>query len=58
MSYLFVFWLDLYSGGASQVVLVVKKPPANVADVRHAVLSLGQEDPMEKGIKTDSSILV
>ena len=58
MFYLFVFWLDLYSSGASQVVLVVKKPPSNVGDVRHAVLCLGQEEPLEKDMKTDSSILV
>ena len=33
---------------ASQVVLVVKNPPANAGDVTDAVWSLGQEDPLEK----------
>ena len=42
---------------ASQVVLVVKNPPANAKDSRDAVWSLGQEDPLEKGIATHSSIL-
>ena len=41
---------------ASQVALVVKNPPANAGDVRDAVWSLGQEDPLEKGVATDSSV--
>ena len=36
---------------ASQAALVVKNPPAN------AGLILGQEDPLEKGMATYSSIL-
>ena len=43
--------------GASQVALRVKNPPANAGDVRDAVRSLGQEDPLEKGMATHSSIL-
>ena len=49
---------------ASQVVLVVKKPPANAGDIREVGLilgsvsrSLGQEDPMEEGMTIYSSIL-
>ena len=45
---LFVFWLDLYSNGASQVVLMVQKLPVNVGDGRHAVRSLGQKDPWKR----------
>ena len=37
----------------SQVVLVVKNPPANAGDIR----DLGQEDPLEKRMATHSSIL-
>ena len=40
--------------GASQVVLVVKNPPAMQETW---VPSLGQEDPLEKGMATHSSIL-
>ena len=45
---------DLWSfpGGA-----VVKNPPANAGDARDEVLSLGQEDPLEEGMTTHSSIL-
>ena len=42
---------------ASQVVLVVKNPPANAGDVRKWVRFLGWEDPMAEGIATHSSIL-
>ena len=42
---------------ASQVVPVVKSLPANVEDMRDAVQSLGQEDPLEEGNATQSSIL-
>ena len=35
------------------MVLVVKNPSANVGDIRDA----GQEDPLEKGMTTQSSIL-
>ena len=40
--------------GASQVALVVKNPPAMQETW---VLSLDQEDPLEKGMATHSSIL-
>ena len=43
--------------GASQVALVVKNPPANAGDIKTWVLSLGQEDSLEKGMTTHSSIL-
>ena len=43
--------------GASQVALRVKNPPANAGDVRDAVRSLGQEDPLEEGMASHSSIL-
>ena len=43
----------------SQVALMVKKPLANEGDVtdKGSVQSLGQEDPLEEGIATHSSIL-
>ena len=37
----------------TQVVLVVKNPPANAGDIR----SLGWEDPLKEGTTTHSSIL-
>ena len=40
---------------ASQVALVVRNPPANVGDIRFS--SLDQEDPLEEGMATHSSIL-
>ena len=42
---------------ASQVALLVKNPPANAADIRDTVPSLGQEDPLEKEMATYSNIL-
>ena len=42
---------------ASQVVLVVKNPPANAGDVRDAGLISGQEDLLEEGIATHAGIL-
>ena len=42
---------------ASLVVLMVKNPPANAGDLRDAGSSLGQEDPLEKGMATHSSVL-
>ena len=42
--------------GASQGALVLKNPPANAGDVRD-VGSMGQEDPLEEGMATYSSIL-
>jgi len=43
---------------ASQAALMVKNPPANARDVETQVLSLGWEDPLEKGMATHSSTLV
>ena len=40
-----------------KVVLVVKNPPANEGDIRDAVQSVGQEDLLEEGMATHSSIL-
>ena len=42
---------------ASQVVLMVKNPPANAGDIREVVRSLGWEDPPKEGRATYSSIL-
>ena len=42
---------------ASQVVLVIKKPPANAGDVGGADGSLGGEDPLEEYMAAHSSIL-
>ena len=39
------------------LALVVKNLPANVADARDGVQSLGWEAPLEKGMSTLSSIL-
>ena len=39
------------------MALVVKSPPANAGDVRDAGLILGEEDPLEEGMATHSSIL-
>ena len=36
---------------------MVKNPPANAGDIRDVVSSLGQEDPLEEGMATHSSIL-
>ena len=38
------------------MALVVKYLPASAEDVRDAVQSLGQEDPLEEGMATHSSI--
>jgi len=42
---------------ASQVMLLVKNPPANTGDVETWVSSLGQEDPLEEEMGNHSSIL-
>ena len=39
------------------MVLVIKNLPANAGDIRDAVRSLGQEDPLEDGMATHSNIL-
>ena len=36
---------------------MVKNPPANAGDSRDTVRSLGQENPLEEGMATHSSIL-
>ena len=36
---------------------MVKNPPTNAGDVRDAGLILGEEDPLEEGMATHSSIL-
>ena len=36
---------------------MVKNPPANAGDIRHAVRFLGHEDPLEDEMATHSSIL-
>ena len=46
-----------YDPRASQVALVVKNPPASAGDIRDTGQSLGQEDTLEEGIATHSSIL-
>ena len=53
---LWLMVIDSYS--ASQMALMVKNLPVNVADIRNPrVWSLGQEDPLEEGIAIHSSIL-
>ena len=42
-----------YTQGASQVVLVVRNLPDKAGDIR----DVGQEDPLEEGMATHSSIL-
>ena len=42
---------------ASRVVLVVKNLPVSARDIRDAVGSMGQEDPLEEEMSTDSSII-
>ena len=43
---------------ATHVALVIKNPSANVGDIGYSVFSpLGEEDPPEEGVATDSSIL-
>ena len=40
---------------ASQVVLMVKNPPANAGNTRNVVRSLSWDDPLEKEMATPSS---
>ena len=51
--YIYIAWEEK----ASQVVPVVKNPPANAGDIQTWVRSLGQEDPLEEGMALRSSIL-
>ena len=39
----------------SQVVLVIKNPPANEGNIK--IESLGQEDPLEEGMAIHSSVI-
>ena len=51
----YIQWIE-----ASQVALMAKNLPANAEEVRDLIIrvqSLGQEDPLEEGIATYSSIL-
>ena len=50
--------VEMVPAGASQVMLVVKNPPATAGDIEMRVQSLGGEDPLEEGMATHSSILV
>ena len=56
LSFLFLTKIHWHSG-ASQVVPVVKSPPANAEDVRDTGLISGQEDPVKKSIETHSTLL-
>ena len=42
---------------ASQVALVANNPLANAGDIEMLVQSLDQEDPLEQGVATHSSVL-
>ena len=42
---------------ASQVVLVIKNPPANAGGIEMQVHSLDWKDPLEEDMATHSSIL-
>ena len=48
---------DACSCGLPRGALVVKNLPANAGDIRDMGLILGQEDPLEEGTETHSSIL-
>ena len=43
---------------ASQVALMVKNLPTNAGDIRDVGLIPGQEDPLEEGMTTHSSVLI
>ena len=49
--------LGLIPRQASQVTLLLKNQPANAGDAEMQVRSPGWEDPLEKEMATDSSIL-
>ena len=49
--------LFLVAYGTSQVALVVKNQPAMQEQQETWVQSLGQEDPLEEGLATHSSVL-
>ena len=50
-------YIYTYVRGASQVVLVVKNPPANAGDIRDAGSTPGLDDLLEEGMAIHSSIL-
>ena len=52
-----VKWDEYDDVWASQEVLVVKRPPAHVGDIKDTLWSLGWEDLLEEGKATHSSIL-
>ena len=41
-----------------KVVVVVKNPPAKAGDIRDAVRSLGQENPLEEEMATTTSVFL
>ena len=47
----------LFAYSHAQVAPVIKNPPANTGDIETQVRSPGQEDPLEEGMATHSSIL-
>ena len=49
--------LTIIRNGDSQVALVIKNPSANAGDVKNSASIVGQEDPLEEGLATHSSIL-
>ena len=49
--------IEIYTNGGCPGGSVVKNPPANIGNTRHAGLVLGGEDTMEKEMPTHSSIL-
>ena len=60
-SYLYLYFQQLAENnyaGASQVVLVVKHPPANAGDIKDTGLISGLDDPLEEGMATHSSVFV
>ena len=46
-----------YKQDGPKVALVLKNPPANAGEIRRGIQSLSQEDPLEEGMATHSSIL-
>ena len=60
-SYLYLYFQQLAENnyaGASQVVLVVKHPPANAGDIKDTGVISGLDDPLEEGMATHSSVFV
>ena len=60
-SYLYLYFQQLAENnyaGASQVVLVVKNPPANAGNIKDTGLISGLDDPLDEGMATYSSVFV